>query len=109
MDYNAYESSDKKSVQPINSSISTLFLGRFNLIFLNKFTSLIFYATSEISPQRLAQDMKKSRRPRTTENPEEGCKGPRLQQTIRSWQAAPADFGAQTKSPPRTAGPTAVG
>ena len=53
--------------------------------------------------------MKKRRRPRATDNPEEGLKGPRLQRTRRCWQAAPTVRGAQTKSTPRTAGHTAAG
>ena len=70
---------------------------------------LIFYATPRFSPQRRAQDIPKGRRPRTTNDPEFEPEGPKLPQTRRSWQAAPAVPGAQTTSTPRTAEPTAAG
>ena len=87
-----------------------LFILTIRLISPNNFyIFLIFYATPRFLP--LPPGTKYTKKPPAENDRRPGGEpaGSTFQQNRRSWQAAPAVLDAQTRSKPRTAGPTATG
>ena len=112
-DYIAYENSDHESVHSHDSSVSAFYSDNSTYFSSTFFTIFVFFCFVLSNPKNTsekwqAHNVRKGRRPRTTDNPEERPEGPRLQETRRGWQAAPANPGAQAMSTPRTPGLTAA-
>ena len=95
--------------QSIQSTLQFLhFIPTIQPIFLNCFyIFLIFYATPNFYHHRWVQNIQEGRRPRTTDDPEGGPKGPTIQAGPQMWRAAPTAPAFPVQSRRGTAGATA--